>query len=162
MKKVILFALFILSTITVQSQLKIGPNLAVPLGDNSSLYTIGVGADAYYMLKDEIPLFDFGIGLGFMNYFGDEQKVENEIIPVDNFQIIPLTAAARISFLDIIYFGPDIGYSFILNEESTGEFFFRGVAGIEVAKTVKLNGFYSALSKDSTFASLGLGILFVF
>lgn len=162
MKKVFLFALFIMFSITAQSQFKIGPNLTVPLGDNSSLYTIGAGADAYYMFDDEISIFDFGIGLGYMKYFGDDQKVEDVIVSVDNFQMIPITAAARISFLDIIYFGPDLGYVFILNDERKGAFFFRGNAGIEIAKKVKLNGFYSAFSKDNTFASLGLGILFEF
>ena len=164
MKKLLFVILFGCGLIHAQAQVKVGLNAGIPTGDVSDIYKISVGADLYYMFgSTPDALLKFGGASGIL-YYGDDAGGGGNF---KDASFIPIAAAARITFLSTLTFGPDIGYAIglddlELNDDSNGGFYWRLVAGIDLGDVIELNAFYHSISAGATFSSIGAGILYKF
>ncbi len=161
MKNNLLVFILLLFSLASSAQFKIGPNAGIPVGDVSDFYKVSVGVDAYYMFGNSPDaLLKFGAGTGFL-YYGDEPTGGGGF---KDASFIPLIGAARITLLNTIKVGPDIGYAFALDdlemqEGKSGGFYYRLAAGIDIANLVELSAFYHSTSIGVNFSSVGLSAL---
>lgn len=141
------------------SQFKFGPQAGVPTGDASDYYSFVLGLDAYYMFGNNPDAFlKFGAASGFTNFFGDDIDGSNESI--DDAQFIPVAGVARITILDTITFGPDIGYGIGINSGNDGGFYWRLVAGLDLGNVLELHAYYQNTIVDSfNYGAVGAGLL---
>jgi hypothetical protein len=163
MKKNLLIIVFLVFGFAAQAQFKLGINAGVPVGDVSDFYSFSAGADAYYMFGDPDKFFKVGATAGFINYFGKEADILGQTVKFDNTQFIPVGAAVRFTIFKFLTFGPDLGYGIGLDNEIDGGFYWRSVLGLDFANRLELNTFYHSVSvKESSFGSIGVGILLEF
>lgn len=163
-KAVILISVFIIAGSSVKAQFKIGAHLGVPSGDISDYYTTALGADVYYMFgTDTNGFLKLGAASGFMNYFGDDVGGESYSGKVDNAQFIPVAGALRIQLFKIITVGPDIGYGFGISDGMEDGFYWKGVVGVNLFDFLEVDAYFHGITiEDSSFGSVGLGVLFEF
>lgn len=156
---VLFIGLFIIVSSSVKAQFKIGAHLGVPSGDVSDYYTTALGADVYYMFgTDPNGFLKLGVASGFMNYFGDE--VGNESY---NAQFIPVAGSVRVQLLKILTVGPDIGYGFGISDGMDDGFYWKGVIGVNLFDFLEVDAYFHGITIDeSSFGSVGLGVLFEF
>lgn len=164
MATVLLIGLFILVSPSVKAQFKIGAHLGVPSGDVSDFYTTALGADFYYMFgTDPNGFLKLGLASGFMNYFGDDVGIEEYSTKVDNAQFIPVAGALRIQLLKILTVGPDIGYGFGISDGMEDGFYWKGVVGVNLFDFLEVDAYFHGITiEESSFGSVGLGVLFEF
>jgi len=162
MKKLLfLLALFVCGNVA-NAQFKVGVNAGFPVGDAADYYNLSAGLDLYYMFgKSKDALLKFGVGSGFLNYFGDDIDGGGSI---DDAQFIPIAIAARITFLSTLTFGGDVGYGIGINDGNDGGVYGKAVLGLDLGNTIEVNAFYHLVKivKGMDFATTGLGVLFVF
>ena len=100
---------------------------------------------------------------GFRNYFGDEVEAGGVTVEFDDWQFVPLAAAARLKLFGVLTGGADVGYALGMNDGNDGGFYFRPVAGIDIADTIELNTSYEGVALDgTTWGAWNVGILFEF
>ncbi len=163
MKKSIIVIVLLLTTHLAFSQLKVGINAGIPVGDVGEFYSFSLGADVYYMFGDQDAFLEFGATAGFLNYFGKEVDIVGQSTDIDNAQFIPLAGAARFTLFGFLRFGPDVGYAIALSDTYDGGFYYRAVLGIDLGDRVELNTFYHSISQEgSNIGSVGAGLLIEF
>ena len=172
MKKVLFLFAFCATVFSAQAQFKIGPNVAVPAGVYSDFLSIALGVDAYQMFgASEDAFLKFGVGAGFENYFGKNYDLAGQTFDGEGLPLLSLAAAIRFQIAGILTVGPDLGYAFFLKKDVGSGFYWRVVAGIDVADIVELNLFFHNVSEkidlydeDNTgnLGAIGLGALFEF
>ena len=164
MATVLFIGLFIIVSSSVKAQFKIGAHLGVPSGDVSDYYTTALGADVYYMFgTDPNGFLKLGVASGFMNYFGDEVDIEGYDTKFDNAQFIPVAGALRVQLLKILTVGPDIGYGFGISDGMDDGFYWKGVIGVNLFDFLEVDAYFHGITIDeSSFGSVGLGVLFEF
>jgi hypothetical protein len=93
------------------SWLKLGLNVAAPVGDiaDFSPFMLGIDLRGQFLTN---PHFALGIASGYNNYFGKDDY--------SDFGLIPLAAFGRYYFNESGWFvGLDLGYGFLTNVENT-------------------------------------------
>ena len=159
--KILIPLIFVFITTAAQAQFKIGVNAGLPVGKAEDYYSFSAGLDAYYMFGNTPDaLLKFGLGTGFLNYFGDEIDGEE----IDDTQFIPIAAAGRVYLLSALIFGADLGYGVGISDDNDGGAYGRVLVGLNLGNTIELNAFYHLVKvvKGSDFASAGLGLLIEF
>lgn len=168
MKRLLLvsaLAVFSMSLVNAQEGLKVGANVGIPVGDASDFTTFGFGVDAYYFFEVGSG-FLLGGTAGYHHYLGDDFEEFGFTIEVDDFQFVPVGAAARFYLMDELYLGANIGYAIGINDGNDGGFHYRPMVGYDLGG-FGLNLSYSAVSVDDdfddfTFSSILLGVDFSF
>lgn len=92
------------------SWLKLGLNIAAPLGDTAdySSFMLGFDLRGQFLVN---PNFAIGLASGYNNYFAKDD--------FDDFGLIPLAAFGRYYFNESGWFiGLDLGYGFLTNVEN--------------------------------------------
>lgn len=93
------------------SWLKLGLNVAAPVGDISDFSSFMLGIDLRGQFLTN-PNFALGIASGYNNYFGKDDN--------SDFGLIPLAAFGRYYFNESGWFiGLDLGYGFLTNVQDT-------------------------------------------
>ena len=171
MKKIFLTLLLCLTLVSLaQSQFLIGVNAGVPVGDASDLYVFSAGADAYYMFGEPDALLKLGATAGFINYFGDDTEVLGQTYEFDDVQFVPVALAGRVTLISTFLAGADVGYGIALTDGVDGGFYWRLLAGLDIANNLQLNAFYHNISFDTgiegdnsnTISNVGLQLLLEF
>ncbi len=165
MKKFLFAALLVLGMGSMYGQgvFKVGAVVALPTGDASDLSSFGLGADVYYMFGKEDAWLNFGPTIGFRNYFGKDYEFGDITVKADDVQFLPLAAAFRAKNFGILNWGTDIGYAVGINDGNDGGFYFRPIAGIDIADSIELNASYEIISLDGgSWNAFTFGVLFEF
>lgn len=168
MRKFFILILFVAGAYSANAQLKVGPQIGVPVGENSDFYSLVWGADAYYMFGDPDAFLNFGAATGFFNFVGDDVDILGTTTEIDNAQFLPVAGAVRLVILSTLSAGADIGYGIGLNDGNDGGFYWRLNAGLDLGNTIELNAFYYGITADgadggnSTLGTVGLNLLFEF
>ncbi len=164
MKRLLLIAalaVFSMSLVNAQEGFKVGANVGIPVGDASDFTTFGFGVDAYYFFEVGSG-FLLGGTAGYHHFLGDEEEFLGITFDYDDFQFIPVGAAARFYIMDELFLGANIGYAIGINDGNDGGFHYRPMVGYDLG-SVNLNLSYSAVSFDDefgdfTFSSILLGV----
>ncbi|AIY13744.1 outer membrane beta-barrel protein [Cellulophaga baltica] len=166
MKKVFLIAAMALFGFGVQAQdqdqsgFKLGLNVQLPVGDASDVSSFGLGLDAAYMFEVS-DQFDLGVATGFSNVFGKTIDAGEFEIEIDDFQYIPLAAAARYNATEEFSVGADLGYAIGINDGNDGGFYYKPTVGYMLSEGTQLNLSYVGISvNDFTYSTINLGVLF--
>ena len=87
----------------------------------------------------------------------------SETFEFKDVQIIPLAATAKFNLTPKFFLGADLGYAFILNENSdTGSFYFQPKVGLDINQS-ELYLAYKGMAKDGTgIGSINLGYAYNF
>lgn len=99
-----------------QGVFKIGPVLALPIGDAGDFSSFGLGADLYYMIGHEDSWVNFGPTVGLRNYFGKDYEIGNISFSADDAQFLPLAGAFRGKIMGLVNWGTDIEYAVGIND----------------------------------------------
>ncbi len=149
MKRILLALTVGLFALSANAQLKIGATGGAPTGDLSDDYSISFGADLYYyFLGADDELLNFGGTAGYQHFVGDDVTIGNVTETFPAAQFLPLAGVARVNILEILTFGPDIGYALGLNEGNEGGFYWRAVAGLDFGH-LELNAFFYNIAIES-------------
>lgn len=159
MKKLFLLliiAVFTISNVNAQGQLKGGVNLGLPVGDAGDFTTFSIAVDLGYLFEVS-DSFDAGVVTGFSHSFGDEIGG----FEIDDIQFLPLAAAGRFSVSDKFAVGADLGYAVGINEGNDGGFYYAPRAQYSLSEGLDLVLAYRGVSRDgSSFDVLTLGVEF--
>ncbi|TGN27926.1 hypothetical protein [Empedobacter tilapiae] len=169
-KKILSTSLFILGLISVNAQekghFKAGTHVGIPIVNIDFGYSVNLGLDVAYVWRLNKTV-ELGATTGFSNYFGKEETVSfmgySETFEFKDVQIIPLAATAKFNLTSKFFLGADLGYAFILNENSdTGAFYFQPKVGLDI-KQSELYLAYKGMAKDGTgIGSINLGYAYNF
>ncbi|SRR5690606_25150534 len=136
------------------SWLKLGLNIAAPLGDTAdySSFMLGFDLRGQFLVN---PNFAIGLASGYNNYFAKDD--------FDDFGLIPLAAFGRYYFNESGWFiGLDLGYGFLTNvENNSGGLYLNPHFGYN---TYDWNFYlfyqHTDTESDLNIQSLGLGITY--
>lgn len=170
MKTFIATLILIATSISLQAQVdrtnfRAGLNAGIITGEVSDFYSFSLGVDLQYVwgLSKEI---DLGLATGFNNAFGEEESSTNGGNTVTtefaNLQYIPAAMALRIYPSYGFKLGGDLGYAIGVSDGFDGGLYYRPMVGVDVNGTTEINASYSAISNDGTFATIMIGVLFLF
>ncbi|GAB3228795.1 hypothetical protein J0A67_13775 [Algoriphagus aestuariicola] len=140
MKKLLLMGAFLLAGIVANAQttrdledinednswLKLGLNIAAPVGDQADFSSFALGLDAagQFMRTDN---FGLGVATGYTHYLK-----KSDVAGSDDFGVIPLGLMLRYyPQPEGLFVGTDLGYSFLTGTEGgeTGGMYFRPQLG---------------------------------
>ncbi|MDZ7845660.1 MAG: outer membrane beta-barrel protein [Owenweeksia sp.] len=168
MKRALLIISMISVSLSAQAQFKLGVNVGLPVNDLSKYYSTQLGADAYYMFGDPDNVLQFGVTAGYMNFLEDDAQISNNKFDVYASQYIPAAVVGRITILDLVILGPDIGYAFGIDQSDNSGFYYRGMAGLKFG-AIELGFYYLSLANEITLedatgnpSSLGVSLCFDF
>ncbi|MFK7781088.1 outer membrane beta-barrel protein [Psychroserpens sp.] len=170
MKKLILLAVvavFSLSNVNAQGELRAGLNVGTTIGDFSDSYGIGFGLDATY-LWEVSEKFQAGVATGFQTVAGEELTIEGGTffgvtipdtkVEVDNFNYIPLAASGRFNASEAFVLGADLGYA-IAAGEGDGGFYYAPMVAYNITEEFQAGISYRGVSADGgSFSSVNLGV----
>ena len=163
MKKLFLFAAVAVFGFTMNAQeFKAGVNVGLPIGDAGDLTTFNVTLDLAYLweMSEE---FDLGVATGYSHSFGDEVDFGFGTVEVDDFQFIPVAAAARYAVSDKFKVGADLGYAVGLNDGNDGGFYYAPRVQYGVSESLDVVLAYRGVSLDGgSFDVITLGVEFGF
>ena len=163
MKRITLLFACLAIAFAGQAQFKIGPSVGIPVGDLSDFYSFTAGADVYYMFGDPDALVNFGAATGFINYFGKDYNFGGITVEGEGTSYIPVAAAGRVTLAGTLIAGADAGYGISLDDSDLSGFYWRLVAGIDIANAVELNAYYHSVKIESTsISTIGAALLFEF
>ncbi len=170
MKIFVATIIFLITSLSIHAQVdrtnfRAGLNAGIITGDVSDFYSFSLGVDLLYVwgLSKEI---DLGLATGFNNAFGEDETISDGGITIStefaNLQYIPAAAALRVYPSYGFKLGGDIGYAIGVSDGFDGGLYYRPMIGVDINGTTELNVSYSAISNDGTFATVMVGILFLF
>lgn len=169
MKKLFITLTLILGVVTARAQgvFKVGPVVAIPIGDAGDVSSFGLGADVYYMFGHEDSWVNFGPTVAFRNYFGKDYEFNENGVDVsikgESVQFLPLAGAFRGKILGVVNWGSDIGYALGISDGVDNGFYFRPIVGIDIADSIEINASYEGISQDSkAWGAFTFGLLFEF
>lgn len=157
MKKVILLATLLVSTLSINAQdFNVGISGALPLDDAEEFSTFGFNLDANY-LWNLTEKFDAGITAGYHHYFSDDPGG----IDLDDFGFIPLAASGRFHVTEKFAFGGDFGYAFGATDTTDDGFYYAPKLQYGVTEAIDVVVAYRGINQDyGSFDSISLGIEF--
>ncbi|WP_431136597.1 outer membrane beta-barrel protein [Psychroserpens mesophilus] len=169
MKKLMLLAavaVFSLSNVNAQGELRAGLNGGFPIGDAGDLYTFGFGLDVNY-LWEVSESFQAGIATGFQTTAGDEFTETIDLgffgtqtitADIENFDYIPLAAAGRFMASEAFVLGADLGYA-IAAGEGDGGFYYAPMVAYNITEKFQAGLSYRGISVDGgSFSTINLGV----
>lgn len=159
MKKIILFASLLISTLGINAQeSNLSLSAALPVGDAGDITTFGLNLDINSLWKVS-EQFDLGIATGYHYYFGDDIETTLGSVEIDDYGFLPLAVAGRINAGENISFGADVGYAIGINPNGNdGGFYYA--PKIQFGMIVLA---YKSISLDSdSFDAFTLGLNFSF
>ena len=163
MKKLFLIAVISALGFSATAQtFKVGASVGIPLADASDISSFVLGADAYYYFSKIDAPIELGVTAGFRNFFGKDYDLGGETYSADDAQFLPIAAAARLKIFGILSGGADIGYAVGISDFLDGGFYFRPVAGIDIADAIEVFVSYEGIADAATWGNLNAGILFEF
>lgn len=136
------------------SWLKIGLNIAAPVGDTSDFSSFVLGADlrGQFLVNPNLAI---GVASGYSHFFAKDD--------FDDFGLIPLAAFGRYYFNESGWFiGVDLGYGFLTNvEDNSGGLYFNPQIGYNTYHW-NVYGFYQHTNTENDFKvqAVGLGITY--
>lgn len=148
-----------------RTNFRAGINAGIVVGDASDFFSINLGLDILHVwgLSKEI---DLGLATGFNNAFGEEESFTTGGVTVNtefaNIQYIPAAIALRIYPSYGFKLGGDVGYGIGVSDNFEGGFYYKPVIGVDLNGATELNVSYAAITNEETFATLMVGILFLF
>ena len=160
-----LFTSFLMQAQVDRTNFRAGINAGIITGEVSDFYSFSLGIDFLYVwgLSQEI---DLGLATGFNNAFGEDETISEGGITINaefaNLQYIPTAAALRIYPSYGFKLGGDIGYAIGVSDDFDGGLYYKPMIGVDINGTTELNVSYAAISDDGTFATVMVGILFLF
>lgn len=176
MKKVLLVTVIaILSLNSAQAQepgFKLGAFVGLPIGDAGDSHTLNAGVDAAYLFNI-VDSFQVGPATGYSHSFGDSIDTGFGSFEVEDFQFIPIAAAARFNVTEAFFFGADIGYAVVISDGDGGIYYrpragfnfgplsaFVSYTGISIPETTTTMGDVEVTSGGGSFSSVNLGVEF--
>jgi hypothetical protein len=172
MKNLLTTLVLVITTLSIQAQgtvdrtnFRAGINAGLVTGDASDFYSFSLGLDILHVwgLSKEI---DLGVATGFNNAFGEEETFSEGGVTINtefaNVQYIPAALALRIYPSYGFKFGGDIGYGIGVSDGFDGGFYYKPLIGVDLNGSTELNVSYAAISNDGTFATVMIGVLFLF
>ena len=151
---VIAVALFSFSA-NAQSGFSLGANVALPVGNASNVSSFAIGADVTYMFTSGEE-FNYGLASGYHLFLGKTIAGTKT-----NYSFLPIAAAGRYTASESFVVGADLGYAIGMSPTGNdGGFYYRPMVGYNIGENMQLNAFYSGVSNNGTFSSLGVGIMF--
>ncbi|MEZ4810728.1 MAG: hypothetical protein R2819_10240 [Allomuricauda sp.] len=121
---------------SVQSQIRVGVNGGIPIGDADDLSTFAGIIDFNYLF-DVTDNLRLGPSMGYSHSFGDELDTGFGIIKFDETRFLPIYGAARFEISHILSFGADLGYALSLEKSSSGGFYYS--PGVSLSMSDYLN-----------------------
>jgi len=165
MKKLLftaIIAVFTMTSMNAQGAFKAGLNLGLPIGDASDFYTFNVGLDINYLFEIS-DTFEAGVASGFSNSFGDSIDAGFITFDIEDFQYIPLAAAARFEVSEQFMVGADLGYAIGIDDGNDGGFYYRPMVGYFVNNNMSVNLYYTGISADGfDYSTVNLGVMYAF
>lgn len=155
MKKIVLAAFLILSSLTISAQnsgIRAGVTFANPIGNTSDVYMLALGFELNYLIdvSDGILL---GPSVAYNHYFGKELTENAESTSTG---LVPVALATRLDLSEDFTVGADVGVGFG-TDTSGSEFYYRPVVGYKLLDGyLSIEGFYSSIGSVKT---LGLGFV---
>ncbi|WP_372473154.1 hypothetical protein AB4865_10105 [Capnocytophaga sp. ARDL2] len=160
--------------LSMKNMLKLGVNAGYSVPSTNAGMSVGADITYQYLVT---PHFGLGVATGHTYYFGKENTVNNVKIENNDFGIVPVAALVRYyPAKKGIYFGADLGYSFITGnkyvadnfsvERPTGGAYIKPEIGyhnrnwnvaLQYQKVFTGNS-GEILSQDYNVGSLGLGV----
>ncbi|MFD2588253.1 hypothetical protein ACFSQJ_15035 [Croceitalea marina] len=170
MKIFVATIIFLFTSLGIHAQVdrtnfRAGLNAGIITGDVSDFYSFSLGVDLLYVwgLSKEI---DLGLATGFNNAFGEDETISDGGITIStefaNLQYIPAAAALRVYPSYGFKLGGDIGYAIGVSDGFEGGLYYKPMIGVDINRTTELNVSYAAISNEGTFATVMVGILFLF
>ncbi|WP_432671617.1 hypothetical protein [Flavobacterium sp. SM2513] len=157
MKKLFLVAIatvgFVFSGTAQESQIKVGLDAGIPMGDIKDGSSFNLGANAAYMWTGVAEGLDVGAGVSYNTYFAKEIEYfdgfENVKEKGDNANFLPIYATANYSFTENIFAGADLGYAVGLTDGIDGGFYYQPKVGYQTEMFEVFIG-YKGLSSEQT------------
>ena len=160
-----LFTSFLMQAQVDRTNFRAGINAGIITGDASDFYSFSLGLDILHVwgLSREI---DLGLATGFNNAFGEDETISEGGLTIStefsNIQYIPAAVALRIYPTYGFKFGGDVGYGIGVSDDFDGGLYYKPMIGVDINGATELNVSYAAISDDGTFATVMVGILFLF
>lgn len=165
MKKLMLLAavaVFSLSNVNAQGELRAGLNGGLPIGDFSDSYSFGFGLDVSYLweVSDD---FQAGIATGYNTYGGEDLTTDlgffgTITVEIPNFDYIPLAAAGRFNASEAFVLGADLGYA-IAAGDGDGGFYYAPMVAYNITEKFQAGISYRGVSADGgSFSTINLGV----
>ena len=169
-KKILSLSLIILGLMSVNAQekghFKAGAHVGIPIVNIDFGYSVNLGVDVAYVWRLNKTV-ELGVTTGFSNYFGKDETLSfmgsSYTIEFDDVQIIPVAATAKFNLTPKFFLGADLGYAFLLNDDSnTGAIYYQPKVGLDIKQSeVYLS--YKGMAKDGTgIGSINLGYAYNF
>lgn len=158
-------AVFSLSNVNAQGELRAGLNAGTTIGDFSDAYGISFGLDVNY-LWEVSDSFQAGIATGYQTVSGENysetftfggftQTIEVE---VGSFDYIPLAAAGRFMASEAFVLGADLGYA-IAAGDGDGGFYYAPMVAYNITEKFQAGVSYRGVSADGgSYSSVNLGV----
>lgn len=161
MKKVILLfalALFTSQISQAQSDLRLGVNVGLPVGDIDDISSFTAGADVAYLMGMG-ETFQIGPMVGYQHFFTKDIDTGVGNVEIDDISFVPVAAALRFGIAGI-QLGADLGYAIGIDDGNDGGFYYRPKVGFNLLG-LDLLASYTGISTDGyNTGSVNLGVEF--
>ena len=157
MKKLFLlsiFAIFAITSLSAQGELKAGVNAGLITGDFSDGYSFNITLDVAYLWEASEQI-DAGIVTGYSHSLG---KDVNGFTP-DDVSFLPIAAAGRFNISEEFAVGVDLGYAVGINEGNDGGFYYAPRIQYNVSESLDLVLAYRGVSIDAGPITLGFNTI---
>ncbi len=165
MKKIRLFVLFTLLSLSVQGQgFHAGTYIGLPTGETADIYSFSLGAEIGYLWPVSND-FSLGTAVGYSHIFGKSETRGSYFggVPVwDNVAFLPIAVATRLSLSNTFTLGADIGYGIGITDDNEGGFYYRPMIGF-ILPGVDISLSYRGFSETNfhyTTITLGFSLRF--
>ncbi|SDG61188.1 outer membrane beta-barrel protein [Psychroflexus sediminis] len=157
MKKVILLAAFVVSTLSMNAQeFNLGLSGALPVADTEELSTAGLLLDANY-LWNVSERFDLGVTAGYHHYFSDDPNN----VDLDDFGFLPVAVSGRFNATENLAIGADFGFAAGVTDSTDEGFYYAPKVQYGVTQAIDIVLAYRGINQDyGSFDSVSLGIEF--
>lgn len=166
MKKLFLFAAFMMASVTImsaQGRFTAGLSGGIPIGDAGDLATFAIAVDLGYLFEIS-DSFEAGPTAGYSHSFGDEISLPViGTVELDDVQFLPIGGAARFEVAPSFTLGGDVGYALGLNDGNDGGFYYSPRAQYSVSEAIDIVAAYRGVAVDGgTWDIVSLGVEFGF
>ncbi|MEJ7558749.1 MAG: hypothetical protein WKF66_10610 [Pedobacter sp.] len=148
------------------SKLGIGAEFAFPTGDFGDGYDFGYGGSLQFQTPIANKLNFIATG-GYLNFQGKEiANVDNNVIKVADYGVVPLKVGARYFIAENFYAGGELGAAIGTRSGSDTRFIYTPHIGVEFPvadkSTIDLGARYEAWSNNGTYRFVGLRLAYNF
>lgn len=170
MKKILTLAFLTITFYGVNAQSKFQHEVIahLPIGESKDISSFGISIKTDYLFELS-GKFKLGPSVGYSYFFGETTSFDlGDVIlelDVDNFQFLPVAAAAQYYFTPKLSLRVDLGYAISLNG-GDGGIYFSPKLGYDITDKLGVKFGYSRITHardvDLDFNTIDLGLAFSF